>query len=146
MTAILVHALVISRFDYFNSILYGLPSYQIANLQRVQNTAARLVYMIPKFTHISHLLPVKFRIEFKVTILTFQAVHGLAPKYLCELVQIKEQSTYHLRSSEKMILVQPPEKSLTRLVDRAFQFAVPRLLNRLPKDLRLLNSIDTFKK
>ena len=39
--------------DYCNSILYGLPAYQIAKLQRVQNTAARLDYMIPKFAHIS---------------------------------------------------------------------------------------------
>ena len=91
-------------------------------------------------------MPVKFRIEFKLTILTFQAIHGLAPKYLCEMVRIKEQSTYHLRSSEEIILVQPPEKSLTRLGDTAFQFAAPRLWNRLPKDLRLLNSISTFKK
>ena len=111
-----------------NSILYGLPAYQIAKLQRVQNTAARLVYMIPKFTHISpylkelHWLPVKFRIEFKITISTFQAIHGLAPKYLCELIRIKEQSSYHLRSSEEIILLQRSEKSLTRHGDRAFQF------------------------
>ena len=98
----------------------------MAKLQRVQNTAARLVYMIPKFTHISaylkelHWLPIKFRIECKLTILSFQAIHGLAPKYLCELVRIKELSTNHLRSSEEIILVQPPEKSLTRIGDRAF--------------------------
>ena len=107
--------------------------------------------MIPKFTHISpylkelHWLPIKFRIEFKITILTFQAIHGLAPKYLCELVRIREQSSYHLRSSEEIILLQPSEKSLTRHGDRAFQFAAPRLWNRLPRDLKLLNSIGTFK-
>ena len=80
-----------------------------------------------------------------ITILTFQAIHGLAPKYLCELVRIKEQSSYHLRSSEEIILLQPSEKSLTRHGDRAFQFAAPRLWNRLPRDLKLLNSIGTFK-
>ena len=99
------------KLDYCNSILYGLPAYRIAKLPRVQNTAARLVYLIPKFAHISpylkelHWLPVKFRIEFKITILTFHAFHGLAPKYLCELVRIKEQSTYHLRSSEEIMLM-----------------------------------------
>ena len=97
MTATLVHALVISRLDYCNSVLYGLPAYQIAKLQRVQNAAAILVYMVPKFAHISpylmeiHWLPIKFRIEFKVLTLTFQAIHGL-----CELIRIKEQSNHSL--------------------------------------------------
>ena len=108
--------------------------------------------MIPKFTHISsyskelHWLPVQFRIQFKITILTLRAIHEMAPEYLCELVRIKEQSFYHLRSSEEIILLQPPEKSQTRLGVRAFQFAAAKLWNRLPKDLKLLNSIGTFKK
>jgi hypothetical protein len=53
VTATLVHAFVISRLDCCNSVLYGLPAYQIAKLRRVQNAAARLVYMVPKFAHIS---------------------------------------------------------------------------------------------
>jgi hypothetical protein len=93
-----------------------------------------------------HWLPVKFRIEFKVLTLTFQAIHGLAPKYLCELIRIKEQSNYHLRSSEEIILAVPSGKSLTTLGNRSFEFAAPRLWNRLPKDMRLLKSICTFKK
>ena len=39
----LVNALVISHLDYCNSLLCGLPSYELAKLQRVQNTAARLI-------------------------------------------------------------------------------------------------------
>ena len=40
---IVVQALVMSRLDYCNSVLYGLPSYQISRLQHVQNAAARLI-------------------------------------------------------------------------------------------------------
>ena len=36
---VLVNSLVISQLDYCNSIYYGLPSYLILRLQRVQNTA-----------------------------------------------------------------------------------------------------------
>ena len=39
----LVNALVISRLDYCNSILYSIPKHQRDKFQRIQNTAARLV-------------------------------------------------------------------------------------------------------
>ena len=39
----LVHAFVTSRVDYFNSLLYSLPASQLNKVQRVLNTAARLV-------------------------------------------------------------------------------------------------------
>ena len=85
VTATLVHALVISRLDYCNSLMYG--HYQLIKSlnyrEYVQNSAARLVYMVPKFVHISpllkelHCLPVKYRIEFKILTLTFQGIHQL---------------------------------------------------------------------
>ena len=42
-TETLVHALVTSRLDYCNSVLHNLPSCEIKKIQRVQNTAARLI-------------------------------------------------------------------------------------------------------
>ena len=67
----LIHAFVSSRIDYCNSLLFGLPAYQIHKIQRVQNAAARLIYNESKYCRISlllynlHWLPVTFRIEFK---------------------------------------------------------------------------------
>ncbi len=43
LTAQLVHAFVLSRLDYGNSSLAGLPMSTIAPLQRVQNATARLI-------------------------------------------------------------------------------------------------------
>ena len=52
----LVNALVISHLDYCNSLLYGLPSYELSKLQRVQNTAARLIVGARRSDHMTPIL------------------------------------------------------------------------------------------
>ena len=101
----LVLALVIGHLDYCNSLFYGLPANQINKLQRVQNAAARLVSNIPRFCHISpvmyrlHWLPVKYRIIYKVILITFKAMQGNAPRYISDLITFTRQSRYGLRSN-----------------------------------------------
>ena len=66
----LVHAFIISRLDYCNSLLYGIAEYQTMKLQRVMNASARLIYRAHKFCHITpllaelHWLPVRSRIHY----------------------------------------------------------------------------------
>ena len=145
----LVHAFITSRVDYCNSLLYGLPNYQLNKLQRVLNASARLVCNAPRFCQISpllrglHWLPVKARIEFKILLITFKAIHGLAPKYLCDLLTSKS-SLYNLRSSDSIILSMPAARSKT-LGDRALMAAAPRLWNSLPKELRAITNVNSFK-
>ena len=144
-----VHAFITSHVDYCNSLLYGLPNYQLNKLQRVLNASARLVCNAPRFCHISpllrglHWLPVKARIEFKILLITFKAIHGLAPKYLCDLLTFKS-SLYNLRSSDSVLLSMPAARSKT-LGDRAFMVAAPRLWNSLPKELRAITNVNSFK-
>ena len=52
-TAQLIHALMTSRLDFCNSILYNLPNKPIERLQRIQNQAARMLKRIPRRTHIT---------------------------------------------------------------------------------------------
>ena len=148
-TEMLVHAFITSRVDYCNSLLHGLPNYQPNKLQRVLNASARLVCNAPRFCHISpllrglHWLPVKARIQFKILLITFKAIHGLAPKYLCDLITFKS-SLYNLRSSGSILLSMPIVRSKT-LGDRAFMVAAPRLWNSLPKKLREITNVNSFK-
>ena len=55
-TAQLIHALITSRIDFCNSILYNLPNKQIERLQRIQNQAARMLKRVPRRNHITTVL------------------------------------------------------------------------------------------
>ena len=52
-TQLLVQALVISRLDYCNSLLAGLPASATKPLRRIQNAAVRLIHNLPKFSHVT---------------------------------------------------------------------------------------------
>ena len=105
----LIHALVTVRIDYCNSLLYGLPEYSLDRLQKIMNTAACILRKVPKFDHITetlmdlHWLPVHQRVTFKILILTYQAYHGTAPQYLCDLI-VHYANTCNLRSNNKLLI------------------------------------------
>ena len=145
----LIHAFISSRLDNGNSLLFGLPDYQIERLQRVHNTAARILTRIQTFDHITpilaklHWLPVKQRIVYKLMTLTFQCLHNLAPPYLSELI-VPYQPSRSLRSSDSHLLTVPKTKKKS-YGDRAFKNAAPKLWNTMPLDIRQCESFYSFK-
>ena len=87
-------------------------------------------------------LPIRQCIEFKLAMLVFKTLHGSAPQYLvddCQLVTASGRR--QLRSSDVNTCV----IQRTRLGNRSFAVAEPRLWNRLPVGLRHINlSIGQF--
>ena len=82
---------------------------------------------------------------FKLAVYTFKAIHGSAPTYIHQLIKLKPQSNYDLRSNTKRLLLDVPNKTKKTTGDRAFFAAAPILWNdALPDELRALGSLKTF--
>ena len=146
----IIHAFVSSRLDYCNGLFTCLSKKELSRLQYVQNSAARLLTRTNRRAHITpilkslHWLPVSFRINFKILVLTFRALHGQAPEYISVLIQ-PYSSVRTLRSSGQNLLMVPRSCFKTR-GDRSLEAVAPRLWNELPLSLRSLDSVETFKK
>ena len=145
----LVHMFISSKLDSCNSILYGLPVTELNKLQHVRNATAQLISRIPESHHITpvlqqlHRLPVKDRISFKLLLLTFKALHGLAPIYISEL--IKPYNPSHSLRSSTLNFLSIPKSNTATYGDRCFSVAAPKLWNILPGDFHHIENLSTFK-
>ena len=132
----MIHTYVTSRLDNGNCLLYGISDHLLTKLQRVQNAAARLITKTKKHDLITallidlHWLPIKQRIEYKLLLLTFRSLHGLAVSYITYLL-IRYEPTRALRSADAHLL-EVPRCRLRTQGEKAFTIAAPRLWNNLP--------------
>jgi len=104
-------ALVSSRLDHANSVLYSSPSRCLKRLQRIQNSVTRIVLQQPSLSSRDTLqqlqwLPVKWRMHFKLASLTYKVLHTSTPSYLSERLHPYVPS-HTLRSSSSANLYVP---------------------------------------
>ena len=142
------HALVSSRLDYCNSLLYGAPELSISRLQRVQNALARVVLQKNSATPSApllnslHWLAVHSRISFKIATITYKSLHLQSPNYLASMLR-PYMPIRNLRSSNSLLLSSHPSK--TNFGSHAFQSAAPIIWNKLPVDIKYAPSTASFK-
>ena len=138
--------LVLSRLDYCNSLLTGIPDNKMNKIQRIQNHTARLVLRKPRHASASgllrtlHWLPVKARIQYKIACLCFQ---NSMPLYISELLHPYCRSRT-LRSLDTSLLT-VPRFSLETFGKRSFSVFGPSVWNSLPLCLRKIQRFTTFK-
>jgi hypothetical protein len=146
--ATLVHSLVSSKLDYCNALLSKLPASSLNRLQRILNTAARLVSLQPKHVHIKpilcnlHWLPIEQRIKFKVLLFVFKCLNNFSPIYLSDLIKL-HQPQRQLRSSTEMLLEYDTPSN--KYGERAFSVYGPAEWNKLPLHVKSSESVASFK-
>ena len=87
--------------------------------------------MLPMLQQL-HWLPVKFRIDFKMLMLTYKALNNQVPDYISELLTFYKHSIALISSCQMRHAV---PKTKTKLYgDRSFAASTPRLWNTLPVD------------
>lgn len=148
-----INSFVLSRVDYCNGLLAGSPRCLLDRLQSVLNAAAKLLCGCRKYDHVTpllrdrlHWLPVPQRIDFKLGLLTYRALHGMAPDYIADFCRPTSaaESGLRLRSATNYDL--RIRRTPTKFGDRAFSVAGPRMWNKLPIDIRSAESLNSFKR
>ena len=144
-TEMLVHSVITSKLDYCNSLLINTSKSNLYKLQKVQNSAARLVVRGRKRDSISqvlkelHWLRIESRIIFKILLITYKRITGQCSENL----QIKYKG-HNCRPQDYLML--ETTNANTKYGRRRFEYAAPRLWNALPLEVRTEEDIEIFKK
>ena len=107
-SVLLANALVSSRLDYCNSLFLSLTDFELRRLQPVQNSLCRVVTCSSKFSHITpqlkklHWLPVRYRVQFKISLITYKILNQGQPVYLREVIHPHYSCRNTRRSTPKL--------------------------------------------
>ena len=145
-----MRSLVLSRLDYCNGLLSSVPKSHVLCLQRLQNWAARIIFIVDRRHESSpllktlHCLPVKQRITYKLLIYVYKAMDGLAPMYISNCLKLYVPKR-NLRSSSDCLRLDYLI-AINKAGDKTFTVCASKLWYNLPKTLRNCTSVNAFKK
>ena len=144
----IIDTLVISKINYCASVWSNTSDMNIKKIQLIQNCAARLITGLSKYDHISstleslNWLPMKEHLLYRDIILTFKCINGLAPSYLCD--KFEKRNEIHDRDTRNNKKLQIPQYRTT-CGQRTFKYRATKIWNALDEQLKSINSINLFK-
>ena len=147
----IVNSFVVSKIDYCNSLLYGITAANYKRLQKLQNTAARLITNTNRRQSAKpllqqlHWLPIEYRIKFKIAYLTYICHHFARPIYLCSLLRTRTHLRT-LRSCNNNHQKYEPARCRLKVGEHRFSVAGPTIWNALPSEVTACANLDIFKK
>ena len=125
-----------------------LPHYLLRRLERLLNACIRFIFNISIFNHNllsyyfnSHILPIKYRINYKLCLTVHKILNNLSPKYLTNLVIAYKPLKENLRSGKDNWII-----NTTHHISKTISHQMCLIWNFLPKSLRSCNQTNVFKK
>jgi len=119
----------------------------------VLNAAARSVAGLRRSDHFTeplaslHWLCASERIQFKLAMLIFRSLHGLAPQYLADdLIRVADMPSRHRLGSARTHRLEVPRVRFATISDRTFRAAGSGLWNSLLSDVVDCQTVDTFRR
>jgi len=145
--------LIVSRLDYGNATLVGIPANLSRHIQSVINAVACSVAGIRRSDHITntlasfHWLRVPERVQFKLPTLIYKSLHSIAPQYLVDDLRYVNDipGRRRLRSASSFQL-EIPRTRLVTVGDRTFSAAGSRPWNSLPRDVTESQTLNVFNR
>ena len=142
-SVLVANALFSSRFDYCNSLFRSLSKFNPCKLQCIQNSAARIVSNISRYTSITpvlkklHWLPVEQHIVFKTATLVYKYLHTGFPRYFAPYLSSYSSSynTRHSQSGGNFLVIPkfyPSVHQSVKQFDNSFAFDALTVWNALP--------------
>ena len=149
----LVSCFILPLIDYCNITFLAASKEHTGKLQKLLNSAIRFIFnlsgkryrlSITPYMKKLHILPVEYRVKYKVSLLVFKCFHNIAPTYLQELI-LPRISYSHLRSSDDVFSLQTDVPN-THFGESAFSYSAPITWNALPLEVKSSPTLECFKK
>ena len=139
---VVVNSLVVSCIDYCNGLFIGASEKILRQLQLIQNSAAKVITGKYKHDHMEddleklHWLNIRKRVVFKIGLLAYKSINGLAPQYLQDMFRYSHHG--HV-----LKLIVPYSSS--KYGNKCFSIIGPKIFNKLPLHVTSSISTESFK-